>query len=72
MKAIGGILGVISFLIMLIGIIPLLGWVNWINFPIAAVGLVCSIAGDSSGGKTLCIVAIIVGALRLMLLGGIF
>lgn len=72
LKIIGIILGVLSMLGMLLGFIPLLGWFNWINIPIAVVGLIFSVAGKSSSGKTLNIVAILFGMMRLMLGGGIF
>jgi hypothetical protein len=71
MKVVGSLLGILSLLGMLIAFIPLLGWLNWIVIPFAIIGLIiCSIA-NSSGGKTMCIVAIIFGILRLMFGGGL-
>ncbi len=71
MKTIGRIFGILSLIIMIIGLIPLFGWLNWVGIPLAILGLVLSIIGKSSGGKTICAVAIIVGLLRLIMGGGI-
>ena len=71
MNSIGRIFGVIALLGLLIGFIPLFGWINWLNIPFALIGLVFSILGKSSGSKTICLVAIFLGLLRLILGGGL-
>jgi len=65
MRLIGSIIGILSLLVMLLGLIPLLGWINWFNIGFATLGLIFSSIGGSRGGKTMCLVAIIVGVLRL-------
>ncbi|MFN8284235.1 MAG: hypothetical protein U0U67_13535 [Chitinophagales bacterium] len=72
LKIIGIILGLASIIGMLLGFIPLLGWFNWLNIPVAVVGLIFSVAGKSSSGKILNVVAILFGMMRLLLGGGIF
>jgi hypothetical protein len=71
MKTIGRIFGIISLFGMLLGFIPFLGWLNWLIIPFAIIGLLFSIIGKSNGAMTICIVAIILGMLRLKLGGGI-
>ena len=71
MKILGSLWGIISLIIMLVAFIPLLGWLNWISIPIATLGLIFSSIVNSRNGKTMCIVAIIFGILRLMFGGGI-
>ena len=71
MRILGTLWGIISLIIMLVAFLPLLGWLNWVSIPIAVLGLIFSSIVNSRNGKTMCIVAIIAGLLRLMLGGGI-
>ena len=71
MRILGTLWGIISLIIMLVAFIPLLGWLNWISIPIATLGLIFSSIVNSRNGKTMCIVAILFGILRLMFGGGI-
>lgn len=80
MGIVGLVFGIISIVGFFIGLIPFLGWFNWFNIPLAFVGLVISIVGAASNdnskgpaitGIVLCAIAIFVGALRLMLGGGL-
>jgi len=71
MRILGTLWGIISLIIMLVAFIPLLGWLNWISIPIATLGLIFSSIVNSRNGKTMCIVAIVFGILRLMFGGGI-
>ena len=71
MNSLGRIFGVIALLGLIIGFIPLFGWLNWFNIPFAIIGLVFSVLGKSSGSKTICLVAIFLGLLRLLLGGGL-
>lgn len=71
MKIVASFFGIISLLGMLLAFIPLLGWLNWLIIPFAIIGLILSSFSKSSAGRTLCIVAIIFGILRLILGGGI-
>ncbi len=83
MQFISLIWGIISIAGMLVGFIPCLGAYNWINIPFAAVGLIISIIsivnakpGESKGSGTagliMCLGALIFGAIRLAMGGGIF
>ena len=71
MKIIGRIFGLVTLVLMLVAFIPLLGWLNWFVIPFAILGLLFSLIGKSTGGTVICIVAIVLGMLRLMLGGGI-
>ena len=73
--------GVLALIGMMIAFIPCLGALNWINIPFAAVGLVISFlvfgtsrATDKSGsiaGIVCCLIALVLGIIRLILGGGI-
>lgn len=73
--------GVIALLWMLLAFIPLLGWGNWFMIPFAVVGAIIAASGllftrsENRGrartGLILNVVAIGVGAVRLMLGGGV-
>ena len=73
--------GVLALIGMMIAFIPCLGALNWINIPFAAVGLVISFlvfgtsrAVDKSGsiaGIVCCLIALVLGIIRLILGGGI-
>ena len=67
----GTFLGIVALLITLVAFIPLLGMLNWIAIPISIIFLIICAILKSDTGKSLCIVAIIVGILRLILGGGI-
>ena len=74
MQVAGFILGLISIIGWAIALIPFLGWLNWIFIPPAVLGLIFCLTGISisrsrSGvgvaGIILCLIVIILGALRL-------
>ena len=67
----GTLLGIIALLITLVAFIPLLGILNWVAIPLSIIFLIICVLIKSDNGKTLCIVSIIVGILRLLLGGGI-
>ena len=81
MGLISVIWGIVALLWMLLAFLPLLGWGNWFMIPFAVVGaLIAAIAllltrsGHRSRAKLgliLNVVAIVVGAIRLSLGGGI-
>jgi formate-dependent nitrite reductase membrane component NrfD len=80
MGIVGLVFGVISIVGFFIGLIPFLGWFNWFNIPLALVGLVISIIAAATNensrgpaviGIVLCAIAVLVGAFRLMLGGGL-
>ena len=73
--------GIVSLLWMLLAFIPLLGWGNWFMIPFAVVGAIIAAIGiavtdplkrgRAKTGLILNVIAIVVGALRLMLGGGL-
>ena len=66
------LIGLGTLVLALFAFIPFLGWANWVIIPFAVVGLALGAMSDSNAGRNLNIVVIAVGALRLMLGGGIF
>ena len=68
----GTFLGIVALLITLVAFIPLLGFLNWVAIPISVIFLIICAILKSDNGKTLCVVSIVLGILRLMLGGGIF
>ena len=67
----GTLLGISALLVTLVAFIPLLGILNWVAIPLSIIFLIICVLINSDNGKTLCIVSIIVGILRLLLGGGI-
>ncbi|WP_286007456.1 hypothetical protein [Barnesiella viscericola] len=67
----GTLLGIIALLVTLVAFIPLLGILNWVAIPLSIIFLIICVLIKSDNGKTLCIISIIVGILRLLLGGGI-
>lgn len=76
MAVAGMILGILSIVGMGIGLAPFLGWMNWGVIPTATLGLIISVVGliVSRGqrqlaiaGIVLCVIAIVIGAIRLVL-----
>ena len=65
-------IGLGTLILALVAFIPLLGWANWVIIPMAVVGLAIGAMSSSNAGRNLNIVVIAVGALRLMLGGGLF
>ena len=63
----GTFLGIVALLITLVAFIPLLGFLNWVAIPISVIFLIICAILKSDNGKTLCIVSIVLGILRLML-----
>lgn len=66
------VIGVVALLGALVAFVPLLGWLNWIVIPLALVGLAFGAVSDGRAGRNLNLAVIGVGALRLMIGGGIF
>lgn len=74
--------GVMALMGFFLGLIPCLGWLNWFNIPFAVGGLIFSILAHAMGrpgfrtsstwGIGLCVIAVLIGAKRLVLGGGIF
>ena len=66
------IVGLGALLLLVPAFLPFLGWANWIIIPVAVVGLALGAMSSSNVGRNLNIVVIVIGALRLMLGGGLF
>ena len=74
--------GIFALLWMLLAFVPLLGWGNWFMIPFAVVGAILAAIGiavtdpakrgRAKAGLLLNAVAIVVGAIRLSLGGGLF
>jgi hypothetical protein len=74
--------GIFAILGFLVAFIPCLGALNWLNIPFAVVGLIVSIVAFASGvpgrrafsavGIALCLIAVLIGAKRLVLGGFLF
>ena len=66
------LIGLVALVSAAVAFLPLLGWANWLILPLAVVGAgIGQLSPGSKAGRNLCIFVIIVGALRLMLGGGI-
>jgi len=65
------IIGVVALLLAVVAFLPFLGWANWLIIPLAIIGAGVGMAGSSKAGRNLNLFVILVGALRLMLGGGI-
>ena len=65
------LIGAVSLLLALVAFIPFLGWANWFIIPLAVIGLVIGILSSHTTGRNLNIVVIAIGAMRLMIGGGI-
>lgn len=81
MQVLSLIWGILAIIGMFVGLIPCVGALNWINIPFAVVGLIVSLVAHSNSppsnrtsstvGIILCVLAIIIGAKRLVWGGGI-
>lgn len=65
------LIGVLAFVLAIVAFIPLLGWANWLIIPLAILGAGVGMISGSTSGRNLNLFVIVVGALRLMLGGGI-
>jgi len=65
------IIGGVALLLTAIAFLPLLGWANWLILPLAIIGAGIGALSSNTAGRNLNIVVIIIGAVRLMLGGGI-
>lgn len=65
------VIGAIALVLAVFAFIPLLGWANWVIVPFAVVGLALGAMSNSTSGRNLNIVVIVIGVIRLMLGGGI-
>jgi hypothetical protein len=66
------IIGIVAAIFVAIAFLPFLGWANWLVVPLAIIGAAIGALSRGTAGRNLNIVVIVVGAIRLMLGGGIF
>lgn len=81
MQTLSLIWGIVAMLGFLVAFFPCLGALNWLNIPFAIVGLIISgVAlgnappgqqGTAKTGLILCAIATVLGAIRLLMGGGI-
>lgn len=65
------VIGAVALVCVAIAFIPLLGWANWLIIPLAVIGAGIGAVSNSTSGRNLNLVVILIGAVRLMLGGGI-
>jgi hypothetical protein len=66
------IIGFVALICALVAFLPLLGWLNWLIIPLAIIGAAIGMMSRGTAGRNLNLLVIVVGAIRLMLGGGIF
>jgi hypothetical protein len=65
------LIGALAFVLAIVAFIPFLGWANWLIIPLAILGAGVGMISGSTSGRNLNLFVIVVGALRLMLGGGL-
>jgi len=65
------LIGALALLLGIFAFVPFLGWAYWFIIPMALVGLGLGAVSKQKSGRNLNLVVIVVGALRLMLGGGL-
>jgi hypothetical protein len=65
------IIGAVALVCVAIAFIPLLGWANWLIIPLAVIGAGIGAVSNSTSGRNLNLIVILIGAVRLLLGGGI-
>ncbi len=65
------LIGLVALICAAVAFIPFLGWANWFIIPLAVIGAGIGAMSQGTAGRNLNLVVILVGAVRLMLGGGI-
>jgi len=65
------LIGIVTLVLTIIAFFPLLGWANWLIIPFSVVGLVFGLISSSNTGRNICLLALVLGIVRLSLGGGI-
>lgn len=65
------IIGLVALVLAVVAFIPLLGWANWLIIPLAIIGAGVGMISGATSGRNLNLFVIVIGAIRLMLGGGI-
>ena len=66
------IIGAVALVCVAIAFIPFLGIANWLIIPLAVIGAGIGAVSNSTSGRNLNLVVILIGVVRLMLGGGLF
>ncbi|WCT71924.1 hypothetical protein PQ455_09680 [Sphingomonas naphthae] len=67
------LIGLVATPLVVMAFLPLMGWANWLILPLPVVGvLVGSLSSSGNAGRNFNIALLAIGALRLMLGGGVF
>jgi hypothetical protein len=66
------IIGFIGLIFAVIAFLPLLGWANWLIIPLAILGAAVGMLSRGTAGRNLNLLVIVIGAVRLMIGGGLF
>lgn len=65
-------IGFVALVMVAIAFVPFLGWANWLIIPLAIIGLGIGATSGQTSGRTLNLIVIGIGVVRLMLGGGLF
>ena len=65
------IIGLVALVFAVVAFLPLLGWANWLIVPLAIIGAVVGMLSRGTAGRNLNLFVIVIGAVRLMLGGGL-
>ena len=65
------LIGLVALVCAAVAFLPLLGWANWLIIPLAVIGAGVGAMSQGTAGRNLNLFVIVIGALRLMLGGGI-
>ena len=66
------LIGFVALVMVAIAFVPFLGWANWLIIPLAIIGLGIGATSGQTSGRTLNLIVIGIGIVRLMLGGGLF
>jgi hypothetical protein len=81
MQVLSLVWGILAVVGMIVAFFPCVGWMNWFNIPFSGVGLIIGIIaitqappekkGMAVAGTVMCGIAVVLGAIRLIMGGGI-
>ena len=66
------IIGFVALILAIVAFLPLLGWANWLIIPLALIGAGIGVLSRGTAGRNLNLLVIVIGAVRLMIGGGLF
>ena len=71
MNTLSLIIGLIAAVLAFVAFFPFIGWLYWLIIPVALLGLIFGMFSKKTSGRTLNIIVILIGLVRLMLGGGV-